>query len=79
MVINMPGLTIGGVDIPVVENVEEDLSITEEALKIQQFRYGGWDGYPNTYRERLMAKDWLVVAGEPLSTMAGAKNILKRL
>ena len=41
------------------------------------FRYGGWDGSPNTYRERLMAKDWLAVAGEPLSAMAGAKIFLK--
>ncbi len=61
------------------KKVEKAIPITDEALNIQQFRYGEWEpyGYPNTYRERLMAKDWISIAGEPLSAMAGAKIFLK--
>lgn len=68
MLINITAFAIGGGDV-----------ITEEALEIPQFRYGEWEPYgePNTYRERLMAKDWLSIAGEPLSAMAGAKIFLK--
>jgi len=31
----------------------------------------------NTYKPRLMAKEWVAVAGEPLAAMAGAKIFLK--
>lgn len=88
MSLAMVSWSMGGGDSPVevekpapvvIEKPEIKLPISEEALNIPQFRWGPWPPYgsPNTYRERIMAKDWISLAGEPLSAMAGAKIFLK--